>query len=200
MMKLYMVLFIISLLLLFVSFTKAQTPILKTNTSENERATSIIYKNFSNQYDLLIAYTSESYWYSSIRNYQILAFKNSTCLKGYFYSKKNKHNVWSKPKIKFKGINCDSANSIVKHLNDAGFYSLNRDSLNINRRKINGRQDEILSVDDGVNYKFEIFNKNNFIIIESYMPEYFLQKIPELKSRETFIKCRDFFLLKYNAL
>ncbi len=198
--KLYRVFFITSLSLLFAFFTKAQAPALNTNTSENEKATSMIYKNFSGQFDLLIAYTTESYWYSNIINYQLLVFKKGICLKGSFFSKKNKHNTWSEPKIKFKEINCDSANYIVKYLNDAGFYSLNRDSLNVNKRKINEKQDEVFTINDGVDYKFEIFSKTKFLIIESYMPEYFLKKIPELKSRETFIKCRDWFLLKYNAL
>ena len=89
---------------------------------------------------------------------------------------------------------------IERNLNDAGFYSLNRDSLNISSKKINDKQNEVFSVDDGINYKFEILSKSDFLIIESYEPEYFLQKIPELRSRKEFVKCRDWFLVKYKNL
>src|SRR6185437_11847248 len=198
--KLYKTLFIASLSLLLSFFSKAQTPALKTNTTENEKETSIIYKNFSTQYDLLIAFTRESYWWSNLENYSLLALKNGVCLKGVISSKRNKHGIWSKPKIKFKEINCDSAKYIVKYLNDVGFYSLNRDTLNINKKRINDNQVQLFSIDDGVNYKFEIVSKNDFLIIESYEPEYLLQKIPELRSRATFIKCRDWFLSKYKKL
>jgi hypothetical protein len=193
-------LFLVFISAFIINTAKAQIPFLNANTTENERATSIIYKNFSSKYDLLIAFIRESYWWSNLKDYSLLAFQNGVCLKGYIYSKKNKHGIWSKPKIKFKAVNCDSANYIVKYLNDGGFYSLNRDTLNINRKKINDKQNKVYSIDDGVNYKFEIISKKDFLIIESYMPEYFLEKIPELKSRATFIKCRDWFLSKYKSL
>jgi hypothetical protein len=191
---------ITTLAVLLAFYTGAQIPVLTSNTTDYEMATSIIYKNFSNQYDLLIAYTRESYWWSNLKSYSLLAFQNGACLKGAIYSKKNKHGIWSKPEIKFDEINCDSAKYIVEYLNDAGFYLLNRDTLNINKRKIDDKKVEMFSVEDGVNYKFEIISKNDFLIIESYEPEYLFKKLPELTSRGTFIKCRDWFLSKYKSL
>jgi len=198
--ELYKIAVIIVLLLSGTLNIKAQTLNLKSNTTPSERETSIIYKNFADQYDLLIAYTRESYWWENLKDCNVLAFKDGVCLKGYIYSKKNKNGIWSKPKIKLHEVNCDSAKMIQTYLNDAGFYTLNRDTLNINHKEINDKQDAVFSVDDGVNYKFEILTKKDFLIIESYEPEYFLQKIPELRTREEFIKCRDWFLSKYKNL
>lgn len=183
-----------------VTTVKAQTLSLTSNTSENDKTTSIIYKNFNNQFDLLIAFNNESYWWGNSKRYTLLAFKEGVCFKGTVSLKKNKHEVWSKPKLKLKKVNCDSAKQIVNYFNEAGFYLLNRDSLNINKKMINDTLFEVFTIDDGVNCKFEILSKKSFLIIESYEPDYFLKKIPELKSRRTFIKCRDFYLSKYKEL
>ena len=175
-------------------------PKFNSNTSGDEKLASPIYKNLANQYDLIIGYTRESYWWSDKEIYSLLAFKNGICLKGSFYSKRRKNDSWSKPRIKFVEINRDSASFILNYLRDAGFFALNRDTLNINHRSINDKQDEVFSVDDGVNYKFEILTRNSFTIIESYQPDYFLEKLPEYKSRGIFIKCRNWFVAKLNSL
>jgi len=191
---------IITLLWILAVTARAQIPKFNSNTSEIEKLSSPLYKNLSNQYDLIIGYTRESYWWSGKKTYSLLAFKNGICLKGSFYSKRGKNDSWSKPRIKFIAINRDSATFILNYLSDAGFFSLNRDTLNINHRSISDKQDEVFSVDDGVNYKFEILTGNSFTIIESYQPDYFLEKLPEYKSREIFIKCRNWFVAKFNSL
>ncbi len=191
---------IIALLLVLALFSRAQIPKFKSNTSENEKLLSPIYKSLSNQYDLIIGFTAECYWWSDRKPYRLLAFKNGIWLKGYFYSKRRKNHSWTNPTIKLKEINKDSANSILNYLSDAGFFVLNRDTLNIDRRKINDKQDEVFSISDAVNYRFEILTKNTFTIIESYQPDYFLEKLPEFKSREIFIKYRDWFIEKYKNL
>ncbi|MDB4919267.1 hypothetical protein [Mucilaginibacter sp.] len=187
----------------FVIFTfalsvKAQLPVIKSNASEKDK--SLIYKNLRNQYDFIIAYTAESYWWSNKANYNILALKNGLWLKGHLYSQKRKNDTWRKPIVILKEVDPDSASYIIKHLDSAGFYQLNRDSLNISERRINERTVQRISISDGVNCRFEILSKNDFLIIESYAPEFFIEKMPEIKSRGFFIKYRDWFLLKYKAL
>ena len=186
--------------MIFALGSNAQIPKFNSNTSETEKLSSPLYKNLANQYDLIIGYTRECYWWSDKEIYSLLAFKNGICLKGSFYSKRRKNNSWSKPRIKFEEISKDSADFILNYLSDAGFFGLNRDTLNINHRSISDKKDEVFSVQDGVNYRFEILTKSTFTIVESYQPDYFFEQLPEFKSRGLFIKCRNWFVEKYRNL
>ena len=122
-------------ILLFIFFAcrifsvNAQILSLKSNTTDQEKADSRIYKTFNGSYDLLLAYTTESYWWGNMKYYNLLAVKNGIWFKGGFYSKKRKNNKWTKPKISFEEVSQDSARSIIRYLKEKGFYSLNRDTL-----------------------------------------------------------------------
>ena len=181
-------------------FAKGQVPFLQSNTTEDEKSTSIIYKNFGSKYDFIIAYTRDSYWLGNIKSYSMLAVKNGIWSKGYIVSKKSKRERWSKPKIKFIGVNSDSSLAIVEYLTNAGFYALNKDSLGIDKKDVGNNKIELFSINDGVDYKFEVLSKNAFVIIESYEPDYFLEKMPYLKDRRCFIMCRNWFTNKYKKL
>lgn len=74
------------------------------------------------------------------------------------------------------------------------FGALNRDSLNIKTRDNGDGTITELSLHDATNHKFEIITKSNFTIVESYAPEYFLEELPKLTIRKTFINCRNLFL------
>ncbi|HMG07485.1 MAG TPA: hypothetical protein VK609_03185 [Mucilaginibacter sp.] len=82
----------------------------------------------------------------------------------------------------------------------ARLWSVSRDSLNIHERRNKNGTVTKLSVYDDNNYRFEVFNKDNFAIIESYAPEYFLEELPENKILERFIKVRDWFVVNYKIL
>ena len=181
-------------------FAKGQIPFLQSNSTEDEKATSIIYKNFYNKYDFIIAYTRDSYWWRNIQSYSILALKNGIWFKGYIFSKKSKSGRWSKPKIKFIGVNPDSSLAIVEYLKNVGFYSLNKDSLAIDKKDVGNNKIELFSRNNGVDYKFEMLSKSAFVIIESYEPDYFLERMPYLKDRRHFIICRNWFISKYKNL
>ncbi|WPU94386.1 hypothetical protein SNE25_02475 [Mucilaginibacter sabulilitoris] len=130
----------------------------------------------------------------------MLVFKDGVWYKGYLYSKRLKSNVWSKPKIKLRRVENSKVLKIVDYLNSANLWSMNRDSLNIHERRNKDGSIEKLSVYDLDNDRFEIFDKNRFVIIESYAPEYFLEELPENKILEHFIKVRDWFTVNYEAL
>lgn len=189
----------ILIIILVAFYTKAQVPAIKSNTTEEEKKQSIIYKAFANQYDFLIAYSSDSYWSSNMRAYKILAIKNGSYLKGTYISKSKGNNKWAKPVIKFEKANIDTAREIVKYFNNSKFWSLNRDTLNIHEKKTDTLTWS-LGCDDCATNKFETISTDGFSIIESIAPETYLEFLPELKSREVFIKCRNWFLSKYKKL
>jgi len=193
-------LFITGILLINAFFTKAQSPLFNSNTSEKDKEESIIYKNFHNQCDFIMAYSVSSYWRGNTAQYNLLALKDGVWLKGYLHTQKRKNNTWRKPLVVFKEVDPDSASYIMKYLDSAGFYSLNRDSLNISERRVNDDNIQRITISDAINYKFEILSRNDFLVIESYAPEFFFEKMPEIKSRGAFIKLRDWFLLKYKVL
>ncbi len=179
-------------------FAKAQIPALKSNTSSAEKEASVIFGSFYGQYDFIISYTRESYWWSNKRSFGILGYRQGHWEKLLLNEKQRKDGKWSKPAIHKIGLNQNAADSIINFFNQNGFWRLDRDSLNINQRKIDDNKNQLFSISDGVNYKFEIMSKQEFLIIESYEPDYLLEKIPEIKCRETFIKCRNFFVSQFN--
>lgn len=180
------------LILFFAS--RAQIPALKSNTPIAAKEASLIFKNFDGKYDFVIAFTKESYWWGNRRLYNILAYKQGEWKKLSLSQKQRKNGKWSKPMVVEQEFNQSNGDTIVSFFNRNSFWKLNRDSLNINRKKINDTTVQAFTISDAVNYKFEIVSNNEFLIIESYAPEYLLEKIPEIKCREVFIKCRDFFV------
>ena len=177
---------------------KAQLPVLKSNTTEIEKANSLIYKNFYGKYDFVVSCIEESYWWGNRRFYKIFACKNGRWEKISLSQKEKKNDEWSKPVIHTEEFDKDKADSLMSLLNKNGFWKLNKDSLNITQRRVSEKQDQVFSISDGVNYKFEIFSNKDFQIIESYSPDYFYKKMPEIKCRGIFIRCRDLFLSAYN--
>jgi hypothetical protein len=179
---------------------KAQVIPFKSKAAEREKAESFVYQNIHDQYDLVLAYTQFGYWNSNIKSYALLAFKNGNWYKGSLYSKRNKHNQWSKPKLKFKKAETSKVLEIIDHLNAADLWGMSRDSLNIRERKNKDSSVTKLTISDDNNYSFEVFDKNDFAIIESYAPEYFLEELPENMILQRFIKVRDWFRVNFKAL
>ena len=188
------------LIILPAFFAKAQTPSITKSPAAIQSQESVIYKNFVGECDLMIAYTRESYWWGNRKLYSLLALKKGTWFKGYLSSQRLKSGKWTYPKVKFKEVDPDSARNIVNYLKAVGLFKLNQDSLKITKKHVNDNQTMAFSRSDGINYKFELLNKDTLTTIEAYEPEYFLSKLPEIKSRELFIKYRDWFTLKYKAL
>ena len=73
-------------------------------------------------------------------------------------------------------------------MTEISFWKLESDSLNITKVDNSDGTVSKYSMSDGINFKVEILQGNNFRIIESYEPEYFFSKMPEIKDREIFIQ------------
>ncbi|HVS93299.1 MAG TPA: hypothetical protein VHE59_14775 [Mucilaginibacter sp.] len=191
--------FFIYLFLFSGLFVKAQLPILKSNTTDEQKQSSDIYNNFHDNYDFVISCNSQSYWWSDKKIYEVLAYGNGHWERISLYSKRHHNGKWSKPYIKIDSFDNERAEKLIELFNKNDFWHLSNDSLNIHQKRINDTLFKTYDISDDVNYKFEIMTKNDFLIIQCYAPEYFLEKIPEIKSREVFIKCRDEFLSAYKS-
>jgi len=198
--KICIVLLILLPVLFIASIADGQIKPFKANATDKQKTESVIYKNFVNECDLMIAYTRENYWWHAKRYYSLLALNKGRWYRGYLFSEQLKSGKWTYPKIRFEEVDADSAMAMIGYLNKAGLYTLSQDSLNIDTKIVDEDKVRKFSVSDGVNYKFEILYKNELAIVEAYSPEYLLSKLPEIKTREAFIKCRDWFVRKYDEL
>ncbi|MCG2612607.1 hypothetical protein LZZ90_13940, partial [Flavobacterium sp. SM15] len=176
-----------------IGFSQSIFPEIKSNATEEDKTESIIYSLLSNKYEFIIAYTTQCYWWSDKKNYVVYAFKNNTWEKIIVDSKRKKNGNWTKPKSKSHIISNQKANELIQTLSKKSFWDLKREELNIDKQKNDDGSVTKFSLHDGVNYRFEIITKQDFRIIESYEPEYFLEKMPEIKERKIFINCRDDF-------
>jgi hypothetical protein len=152
---------LVAFIMVCASITKAQTTMLNGNTSLADKQESVIYKNFVGECELMLAYTEESYWWGNRKYYSLLALNKGTWFKGYLSSQLLKSGKWTYPKVKFKEVDPDSASSIINYLNTAGLFKLSQDSLKITKKRINDSVYTVFSLSDGVNYKFEMLNKDN---------------------------------------
>ena len=189
-----------------------QLPDFIHNYTKQDSATNPLIDSFAKQYNFIMAYTEQSYWWSDRKNYKILAYSNNrwtywtyseSILQG--TKKKNIKTIQiDKVRAKhfFKGEKTLENLSVSQLLNDLtknAFWALNNDSLNqtgvFERVAQNGDTiTRFASIDDGINYRFDLLKDNNLRSIESYEPEYFLTQFPNMSSRKIFIRNRDIFL------
>lgn len=142
--------------------------------------------------DFVFAYSEESYWWSNTENFSLLAWTGNTWTAWTYYKKWKSssdvyENIGKKKNKDFKKItNLDA--SKVKELFDSlalvNFWTLNIDSLNETRGN---------DISDDVNYKFQIEYSTGRQILESYAPEYFIEKFPDMRQRVVFIQGKDIF-------
>jgi hypothetical protein len=194
----------------------AQIPEFTANSTKEDSATNPLIDSFAKHYDFVLAYSELSYHNSGKQKYQIVAGNNHQWSMWYYTdyfimgTKKPgeavikidtvKQGTFYKGKTKIKKSN---SAPLLSMLNDSDFWSLNNDSLNQSKiipgKIINGDTAfEILSIADGITYRFDILSKNKFRAIESYEPDYFIHFFPEMVSVRKFIACRDGFQKWWN--
>lgn len=161
---------------------------------------SLAYKILHDKYDNVIAYTTEGYWQSNRISYVFIGVKGKMYSKGSIHLKRDKDHTWSKPVVKQKKVNSDKGAYIFMELDKMGLWKLNVDSLNNQNEKNQDGSINKITLFDATNYRFELINGDNYLPIEAYAPEQFLEELPQYKQREPFIKIRDRFLQDYKAL
>lgn len=174
-------------LLLFI-FCTSPFPDIKSNTTEKEKSESVIYSLFAGKKTFLLAYSTESYWWSDKKDYQVLAFNENKWEIINVSLQRNKRREWSEPRISYKSINFNRANNLISQLTEISFWDLQRETLNESKVENEDGTISKYSISDGINYKVEILDENKYRIIEAYEPEYFLSHMPNIKEREIFIR------------
>jgi len=187
-----------------------QLPNFENNFTKNDSISSPLLDSFSKEFNFVFAYMEQA---SPNHNYKILAKKNTkwsywTFSDNYLQWTK-KDNIYKVDTIRVgtfwegkKSITTKQADEILEFLNQNNFWKLRNDSLNQSRVTEKYYDDEnggtIFTQDKGptdqINYRFEVYKIKNCRVIESYGPDYFVEKYPNLYDRKKFINCRDKFL------
>ena len=187
---------IINILFLFLSLNAfCQIPTFEHNFESNDSIENPLLKSTLENYDVIISYTEQNYWWSDRKYYQILAFKDNEWSNWYYSDFRIKKTTNSdgtitqdtiregklyKGKKKLKNSNVSKLLSLFEQ---TSFWELEREEIN-----------KTVNIDDGTNYRFEIFTRKKARVAESYMPDFYIAKNPEDINIRKFIENRDFFL------
>jgi hypothetical protein len=190
-----------------------QIPDIRHNYTKQDSTKNPLIDSFAKQYDFIIAYTEQSYWWSDRKSYKILTCSDnkwtSWTYSDYFiqWTKKKRKKkmlidtIRNKQFLKGKTeLESTSVLQLLSALDSYGFWTLNNDSLNqtriIETRIENGDTiNRKASISDGINCRFDILSKTKLRVIESYEPDYFLKLFSDMVDRRKFLKSRDTFLL-----
>jgi hypothetical protein len=203
-------LIIISFLLFAQCSAFGQIPGITHNYTKQDSTENPLIDSFARRYDLIIAYSEQSW---GRKNIKILACSNKKW-SSWIYS-----NYFTRGTVKkgtkeiivdtvetghyFKGkskIQNSAVLDLLHELDDNNIWTLNNDSLNQSRlypdRIINGDTTfRLASIFDDTYYRFDISTKTSSRVIKSYAPDHFLELFPDMTERRKFIKSRDSFLL-----
>jgi hypothetical protein len=205
-------LIIISFLIVGQCKAFGQIPEIRHNYVKQDSTENPLIDSFTKQYDFVIAYTEQSYWWSDRKSYKILAFSDDNWT---YWTYSDYFIQWTKKKRQkkviidtvrngqfFKGkgkLENTSVLQLLSALSRNDFWTLNNDSLNqtriIETRIENGDTiNRKASISDGINYRFDIITKDRLRVIESYEPGYFLKLFPDMADRRKFMNSKDSFL------
>jgi len=175
--------------LLFGQVTFGQIP-MPAFTSEKKDTTSFL-QFLPVKADYILAYSEESYWWSNTEDFNLLVRTGNTWMTWTYYRKwKSSSDVYAKNGKRQKYFKKQAVvdSSSVKELFDSlaliKFWTLSADTLN----EPKGRD-----ISDDVNYKFQIENLTGRQILESYAPEYYIDKFPEMQQRAIFVQGKEIF-------
>lgn len=181
----------------------AQIPEIKSNVLDEQKSKSLIYKIFSDKYDLLISYQTVSWTSGDI---QILALKNKRWKKITLSFLNGEPVMTAIKKQSFPRL---KANQLMAELTLHNFWTLSNDSINMkeitpknliqnHRNKdtvviVAYKQVKSITVMDGISYHFEILQENNLRIYDCNNPDTYFKYYPKIKPREHFINAKNAF-------
>jgi hypothetical protein len=198
-------------LLLFHENGYCQIPSFRHNFTNVDSIRNPLIDSFTKKYDFVLAYMEQS---SPYHNYKILALKNE---KWSCWAFSDNYVEWTKKndsvkvdtitigrfwRVK-KTITKKQVNNLLDFFRVNLFWTLTNDSLNqyggiIRKYYDEESQDTIIQRDKGwtdqINYRFEAYKEMNCRIIQSYAPDYFVEKYPYMLDKKKFVLCRDKFL------
>jgi hypothetical protein len=184
----------VCLLLVFKCLVGVGQPAeLITNATMQDSSRSLLLVSQGGKYEFILGYIEESYWWSNKKDYKVLAYKSDKWEAIQIVSKKKKKGKIKSEILKYS-FESDSAKQLITKLTKLGFWTFDRELLNLKTVSVNDSIARTFHIDDGVNYKFEILTKDAYRIIESYEPESYFNKFPQMTIRKEFIDCMQLFI------
>ncbi|MBL7733144.1 MAG: hypothetical protein JNM88_18375 [Chitinophagaceae bacterium] len=177
------------LLQLQLIFVSGQIPLPAFENARKDTATFLQYLPV--KADFIFIFSAEGYWQSDTESYRLLVQEGEEWSAWTYYRKwKNAsafNNKGDKPhKYFFKKTSLGSrlVTELFDSLGTVNFWSLCADSLN----QTNG-----YDISDAVDYIFRIESPAGCQELDSYAPEYYLEKFPGMQQRAQFLKSIDIF-------
>lgn len=171
----------------------AQIPEIRFAAGNGVRDTSLLYETLRGQYDFVIAYTEGSYWSGNRIYYRMFALRRGQWSFLTLFASRRKNGNLTFPIIKEQWIPEAPVLFLLNQLSEINFWALRNDSLNIQTRQVNETTTEIFNLSDGVNERFEVMTRTGYHVIQAYEPAYYLENLPEITCRKTFILGRNLF-------
>ena len=175
-----------------------QIPDFISNTSAVDTIKSQVFNHKIRGFDFIIAYHGTSYWSRKKLTLFVLGLKRNkwylTILREE-YGKPEEYEVDTKHPIKSSTrkyrIAKRDIQTLLSTFSQNRIWTLNCDSLDINEIKTSDSTAIHIMVTDGPYYVFEFITKNNFRKVDAYYPSHFLERIPEVYTRQNFINCQE---------
>ncbi len=163
-------------------------PSFESNTTQEQRAKSVVVSNLECDSITVIAYYTQCYW-STKQSYRLLISDHGSWhqvqwVVTYSNRDKNKIKHISKKKLPL----ARQVDSLITDLNALGFWSLGQDSLNISEKQLNDTTMSSINISDGCSQVIEVLSGGHQRILSAYEPEQ-LQAFVHIPSRGRFIQC-----------
>lgn len=184
-------------LLLILTFLPAillgqELPEVRTNLSTEESQNSIIWTEFSNEYDQVLSFSRNSYW-SEQKVYIIYGRTNGQWERIRLTQKLDDNKDIIRTKSRKLSFNEDKFKELLTFFDSRNFWAFELDSLNLHEEIREDGSSTLWTKSDGTTDSFEVINKGQHRLISSYEPEHFQELIP-VEQRRKFIECRKKFL------
>ncbi len=142
--------------------------------------------------DFVLVYSQESFWSSNTENFKLLAREGNEWTTWTYYRKwKSSSDVYDNKEKKRKKyfnkwavVDSSSVEELFDSLALTSLWKLSIDSLNEDRGYV---------VSDAMNYRFQLEDGIHRQILETYAPEYYLKKFPDMQQRILFLQAKEIF-------
>ncbi|MEP3390674.1 MAG: hypothetical protein ABJO02_20945 [Reichenbachiella sp.] len=167
-------------------------PEVRTNLSTEESQNSIIWAEFSDEYDQVLSFSRNSYW-SEQKVYIIYGRTNGQWERIKLTQKLDDNKDIIRTKSRELSFNEDKFQELLTFFDSRNFWVFELDSLNLHEEIREDGSSTLWTKSDGTTDSFEVINIDQHRLISSYEPEYFQELIP-VEQRRKFIECMNKFL------
>ncbi|WP_258101409.1 hypothetical protein [Marinoscillum pacificum] len=164
----------------------------RTNLSTEESQNSIIWTEFSDEYDQVLAFSRNSYW-SQQKVYIIYGRTNGQWERIKLTLKLDGNKNIIRTKSRKLSFGEGKFQELLTFFDSRDFWNFELDSLNLHEEVREDGSGTLWTKTDGTTDSFEVISNGHHRIISSYEPEYFQELIP-VEQRRKFIECRNEFL------